>query len=376
MPVYGPYAPTPPKTQWRVVVVSTEGTRRSLCFASQEAAAAMIPVLQQELQKESRWPLHLAIDSYLSYKQQEGLQESSVRCLARRLRGFLPAECDVKSVDVPLAQALYQTESLRRTRRGPLSAATHRAVLRNTRELWRWLQQQGLCTDNPWQQVRPVGRIQSGKSQLRHQEVKRLEQQLFADAQSGQEGALALLLQLYTGLRSSELLGLTVRDVERIDTESLTLVWIERGKTKHARRSVVVFAPVAALLHRHCATRPGEQRVFAAARTKQPQPGYLYKRLAAYCQKLKLPHCCPHALRGLYATLAIDGGAPSHAVAKALGHGSFAITAKHYASPSAVLSAQFRSLAAALHGSEALSIVQSLSQAERELLRKLLGSCS
>ncbi|HEX3679243.1 MAG TPA: hypothetical protein VHU90_05950 [Galbitalea sp.] len=38
----------------------------------------------------------------------------------------------------------------------------------------------------------------------------------------------------------------------------------------------------------------------------------------------------PHSLRGLHATLASGFGATSHAVAAALGHTSFAVTARHY----------------------------------------------
>ena len=38
-----------------------------------------------------------------------------------------------------------------------------------------------------------------------------------------------------------------------------------------------------------------------------------------------------HRLRGLYATLAVESGALSETVASSLGHGSFAMTERHYA---------------------------------------------
>src|SRR5205814_1943477 len=44
--------------------------------------------------------------------------------------------------------------------------------------------------------------------------------------------------------------------------------------------------------------------------------------------------------RGLWATLSIESGAASSAVAAALGHGSFAMTARHYAQPEAVANAR------------------------------------
>ncbi len=47
------------------------------------------------------------------------------------------------------------------------------------------------------------------------------------------------------------------------------------------------------------------------------------------CRLANVPIICPHSLRGLHATLALEGGATADSVAKALGHGSFAMTARH-----------------------------------------------
>ena len=61
-----------------------------------------------------------------------------------------------------------------------------------------------------------------------------------------------------------------------------------------------------------------------------------------------MPVICPHSLRGLHATLALEGGATADSVAKALGHGSFAMTARHYATESSVLDAQSSRVSSAL----------------------------
>jgi hypothetical protein len=50
----------------------------------------------------------------------------------------------------------------------------------------------------------------------------------------------------------------------------------------------------------------------------------------------EVPIVCPHSLRGLWATVSVSSGALSHAVAAALGHGTFAVTAKHYVKPGAI----------------------------------------
>ncbi len=47
-------------------------------------------------------------------------------------------------------------------------------------------------------------------------------------------------------------------------------------------------------------------------------------------------------MRGLHSTLAVDSGITSHAVAAALGHGSFKTTAESYAQRDAVAGVQQR----------------------------------
>ena len=54
------------------------------------------------------------------------------------------------------------------------------------------------------------------------------------------------------------------------------------------------------------------------------------------CDAAKVPRVCAHSLRGLWATLAVESGTASESVAAALGHGSFEVTARHYAQPSAI----------------------------------------
>ena len=45
---------------------------------------------------------------------------------------------------------------------------------------------------------------------------------------------------------------------------------------------------------------------------------------------------CPSSLRGLHATLALEQGATTHAVAKGLGHVSIKTTERHYVQPGAI----------------------------------------
>ena len=62
--------------------------------------------------------------------------------------------------------------------------------------------------------------------------------------------------------------------------------------------------------------------------------------LRRLCKEASILQVCPHSLRGLHTTLAIEAGATSESVARSLGHGSFSMTAKHYASADTVLSSR------------------------------------
>ncbi len=59
----------------------------------------------------------------------------------------------------------------------------------------------------------------------------------------------------------------------------------------------------------------------------------------ASCKKAGVPRVCTYSLRGLWATLAVQSGAVSHAVAESLGHPFFAIPQKHYEQQEAVRNA-------------------------------------
>lgn len=98
-------------------------------------------------------------------------------------------------------------------------------------------------------------------------------------------------------------------------------------------------------------------------------------RLKLLCQQLGLPRVCPHSLRGLNATLALDVGATAQHVA--VGHASFATTARHYADASSVANVGLRRVADLLgaHGEQGADVRQLASLLRTELsveeIRKL-----
>lgn len=370
MQVYGPYAPTGGRSRWRVQLYCPASKRKkSLTFATRREAEEMVEALSEQLREQLPLGLHDAIGQYLAYKEQSGLSPFTLASLRDRLFRFFP-DVALSTVTPRRAEALYLDYTKAQGKFGPIKPATHQAVLRNAKEMWRWLVKRGLCRDNVFAAVEPIGKVSVGKPQLRETEARKLDAHLFAEAGKGDPGALALLVQVYLGLRTSEVLRLVVGDVER-GGEKVSIV---RGKTRNAKRSLLLYPKVAELLWAYCQGRPEEERVFAANLPQVPRPTWLHKRLHKHCRLAGVPLVCPHSLRGLHSSLALLNGVTSQAVAAQLGHASFSTTARHYADPSALDNARIQAFVQSLHGvpAEVASTVKKLSPAERKAVRQLL----
>src|SRR5262245_54285860 len=83
----------------------------------------------------------------------------------------------------------------------------------------------------------------------------------------------------------------------------------------------------------------------------------LHHALRRSCKKAGIPIVCPHSLRGLHSTLAVQAGATCSLVAQALGHGSTDVTKRHYIAPSALESARSARVASALLGTPDMNLL-------------------
>ena len=155
------------------------------------------------------------------------------------------------------------------------------------------------------------------------------------ELQRGDHAAVGVLLMLHLGLRQGEVSARIVRDV---DGEG-RILHIPFGKTDSSRRRLKVPDWLRPMLRELILDRAPTDQLFAS---RQGLLGRTYwgRKVREYCKQAGVPEVCPHSLRGLHATLAIEEGATSEAVARALGHTSFAMTAKHYASADSVANAR------------------------------------
>ena len=341
--VHGPY---PEGDRWRLIVV--EGSaRKSLKVTTLEEAERLRAELLKQIQTQSVRTVGEAVEEFLVFLERErGCKPISIGKYRAVFRGFLPLSAPLSSLTPARAAALYQAETLRIGRYGKVMAvATHRMVLKATKAFSRWCKRRGYLRDDPFADVAPVGRVNTGKKQLRLDEARRLVTVALEGAHAGDRDAIGVLLMLLLGLRSGEFLARVAADV---DDEGRVL-WIPHGKTANARRRLAVPDVLQPLL-RNLASGLGPEDWLFGAKTNGDHRGSNVARFALrrYCKRAGITQVCPHSLRGLHATLAITAGATSHAVASALGHGSFAITARHYVDPGAVSGAKTRTVVEAL----------------------------
>ena len=370
--VFGPYPPQPGRKGWRIQVYCPDTkAKKSVSFPSREEAEAMIPQFRDEIARSVPISCHEAIRQYVAYKDTYVAPVSSETTLVR-LCSFLP-DISLSQFTEAKAQSIYLKDTQRIGKFGPVKPATHQARLRTAKEFFKWLVKKGLVKANVFAAVEPIGRANAGKLQPTETDAQKLDAVLLEAAGGGDEGAVALLVQLYLGLRSSEVLKLQVSAVER-EGRKVTIV---RGKTRNARRSLDLYPEVAKLLWPLCKGQPGDCRVFARHLSKCPAPNYLYKRLHHFCRVANIRDYCPHSLRGLHSSLALVSGATSHQVAASLGHSSFATTAKHYADPSAIENSRARRLVEAIKpdsGDGLAELLRSLTESQKALLLAMLTS--
>ena len=136
---------------------------------------------------------------------------------------------------------------------------------------------------------------------------------------------LVLELLYGTGLRRSELLGLSLGDVSLSECRL-------RIKGKGNKERLVPFGPaVKEALEHYLKVReehyPNRSHLILTDKGNQPYPKWVYNKVKQYLGALPyLEKASPHVLRPSFATHLSDGGADLNAIKELLGHTSLAAT--------------------------------------------------
>ena len=330
--VYGPYRA---RNGFRMVLV--DGTaRKSMVVPTIAAAEALRTDLEQTLIARGARSMSDALAEYQDYLLRVR-GAVTARNITRAIERFLGEDTSLGAITPARAAALYEAET-RRILDGkgqPVAAASHRTVLGQCKRFYAWAVEKGYAAHNPFAAIKPVGKPKVGKAQLRIDEARRFVALALERAQAGDRAATCALMALMLGMRASEVLCRIVRDLD----DSGRVLWITRGKTDNARRRLNVPDVLRPLLLRCAEGKSPDEFLFGQSPIHPDKPltdAWLWTRIQKLCQEAGVPRISTHSLRGLHSTLALEAGATSSAVAAALGHGSFQITAKHYAAPGTV----------------------------------------
>ena len=375
--VLGPYRNG---DKWRIVMLDGD-TRKALVADSYEAALALRDDLKGVIKKHIARSFEECLEEYLRNLVDRGVSPDTADKVRRMLRPFLPLAEPLTALDAERAAQMYFDETKRTKSNGePIANDSHHLLLRRVKHFYKWAISRRYITQNPFAEVSPIGRPKRGKQQLRIDEARKLVSVAIDRARTLDAGSTAILMQIFLGLRPTEALVRVVRD---LDDEGRVL-WVPFGKTSNAKRRLQVPDALREVLLLHAKGKPADAPLLGNPEEPFHTRDIIRYRLKLLCQQLGLPTVCPHSLRGLNATLALDAGATAQHVAAALGHASFTTTARHYADASSVANVGLRRVADLLgtrsgSGSGTTDVEQlatllqtSLSPMELQRLRQLL----
>lgn len=331
--------------RWRVLTVSAAGKRHYENVASQREAECLKSALLKA--GEYQPTFDESISKFVA-DIKEAVSERSLTTKEHRLRALFDsviddAACYLTRQD---AQKLYDKYRKAPTKKGkPPAAATHHNTVDEAKRFFDWMLKKKLASINPFDKIEKHGKKNKGKKQLTDEEASIFASAVLPLAQAGDLGALASLICLVFGLRAGEVAGIKPEDI------TVYSVYIRRSgqgtettKTEAGQRRLRI-PPM--LLNLTNAAKASCRGVFLFG-----DRHWVARNVKRLCKFAGVPPVCAQGLRGTAASLALESGQIGAAVIHSLGHTSFDTTKAHYLAPGAVETANAKSVADFLVGSQ------------------------
>jgi len=195
--------------------------------------------------------------------------------------------------------------------------------LASLRTLFKWLRKEGISIENPMSRIRGPKVEKRLPSFAREQELgSDRTKHLFNNDFNGLRDELMLELFYQTGIRLSELIGLTLPDIQSNSIKVL-------GK-RNKERIIPISSSLHQIIQRYIAARAVFakcNRLLMLENGKPLYPAFVYRKIHQMLGTLTtLDKRSPHVLRHTFATHMLNNGAGLETLKALLGHASLAAT--------------------------------------------------
>ncbi|MFC2069054.1 tyrosine-type recombinase/integrase [Chloroflexota bacterium] len=216
-----------------------------------------------------------------------------------------------------------------KTRGEKLSPHSVASYARSIRSFWAWLKREGFIEHNPFKRVKVPKAPRKIVNTFSVEQVNSLLKVIPVKHHSGYRD-YAIVITLYgTGLRSSELTGLKLEDVD-LGSGQIRVMG-KGGKQRSVYMSATVFKVLFKYRH-NWRPKVKSEYLFIHENGQPINRYYLAHRLHAYGKKAKIKgiRCSPHTFRHSFAVGYLRSGGDVFTLQRILGHSTLEMT-RHYA---------------------------------------------
>ncbi|OGP50887.1 MAG: site-specific tyrosine recombinase XerD [Deltaproteobacteria bacterium RBG_13_43_22] len=273
--------------------------------------------------------MDIPLDRFLNFLVVEkGLSPNTLEAYSRDLIQYFRFLESKGISDLSLTQSETLYEYLGTLRSRKLSGRTQARILSALRSFYRFLQEESLRTDNPTLPLQSPKSKRTLPKTLSELEVETLIRQPNTGTPRGLRDAVMLEVLYATGLRVSELIALTL---DQLELEAHLI----RTMGKGSKERLVPIGKIASQCLREYLLKgrppllknPMAPWVFVNNRGGRLTRQGFWKILRQYGQKAGiLKKVSPHTLRHTFATHLLEGGADLRSIQTMLGHADISTT--------------------------------------------------
>jgi integrase len=327
------------RTRWRVRIVDRATGRKSVTSYGTEGDARKAAIaLLRTYERPTGKVLEKALADYGGYLQLKGNRPRSISTTLERLTTLFSSgdllrvvSGDLTPVQARKAWEKYTSTPGKKSKRPP-AVNTRVGVLVQAKTFLRWCASKGWAQEGLLGGIEVLGERKRGKPQFvgKDESRKFLAKALELGAE-GDAGAIAGATALLLGMRASEITDRTVRE---LDDDGKVLV-ITSAKTRAGIRRLEVPEVLRPLLAGLAKGKEPTDKIFGPKAERY----WVLRAVNRVCKLASVTIITAHGLRGTHASLAVGAGISGPAVAASLGHETFGVTSRHYATAESVAGA-------------------------------------